>query len=275
MSFGDAVIDPALLRESSYQLASNTAGDGTGKLISLHATATEIRTCSQVMLGMQLRPGCLPQALPELSGGPTSWVVSAQAQRRLIMLLPTNLRRMGYSLHSESTLAPLQVHTISDTTFFSSNHSVTLLKDVCRNRGLKVGGNKRALIARLEEHDTISGVSSAGWVSSYSRFLCSRGRKAWPVKTRSALLALSSLKRVHASLKNISKAPYVVKTETMIRKTVVAATATKTMAVMKTKMLRAMMTEVASLLPVQWFQVRPPITSSYGAILYLTFPSIT
>ncbi|KAN0139095.1 hypothetical protein V8E53_003097, partial [Lactarius tabidus] len=42
-----------------------------------------------------------------------------------------------------------------------AKHSVTRLKDFCRERGLKVGGNKGALIARLEEHETVSpGVSS-------------------------------------------------------------------------------------------------------------------
>ena len=115
------------------------------------------------MLGKQLWPGYLPQAQPKLSGGPTFWVVSAQAQHHLIVLpLPTYLQQKGYSLYSKSALAPLQVHTISDHTFFSSNYSVTPLKDVCQNRGLKVEGNKRALIACLEEHDTTSGVSGAG-----------------------------------------------------------------------------------------------------------------
>jgi hypothetical protein len=36
-----------------------------------------------------------------------------------------------------------------------------LLKEACRKRGLKLEGNKGALIARLEEHDTASGVSGA------------------------------------------------------------------------------------------------------------------
>ncbi|KAF8267694.1 hypothetical protein EI94DRAFT_1462200, partial [Lactarius quietus] len=37
--------------------------------------------------------------------------------------------------------------------------SVTLLKELCRKRNLKVGGNKGELIARLEDHDAISGIS--------------------------------------------------------------------------------------------------------------------
>ena len=38
--------------------------------------------------------------------------------------------------------------------FLSSKLPVARLKDACRTRGLKVGGNKAVLIARLEGHDS-------------------------------------------------------------------------------------------------------------------------
>ncbi|KAH8981784.1 hypothetical protein EDB86DRAFT_417908 [Lactarius hatsudake] len=60
----------------------------------------------------------------------------------------------------------------ADLTLLSSKHSVAQLKDACRTRGLKVGGNKGALIARLEEHDASSSGARLTPQSDCERALC-------------------------------------------------------------------------------------------------------
>ncbi|KAH8990360.1 hypothetical protein EDB92DRAFT_1946696 [Lactarius akahatsu] len=60
----------------------------------------------------------------------------------------------------------------ADPTLLSSKRSVAQLKDACRTRGLKVGGNKGALIARLNEHDVSSSGASLAPQSDRERVLC-------------------------------------------------------------------------------------------------------
>ena len=106
--------------------------------------------------------GSPPLALPELRGDPTCptgptlcwWLVSPVWQ------MP--LWQMKTSLPSESCCVFVCL-VDGLTVFLSSKLSVTLLKGKCQERGLKVGGNKGVLIARLEEHDGT--VSDAMWSS--------------------------------------------------------------------------------------------------------------
>ncbi|KAH9173315.1 hypothetical protein EDB89DRAFT_1905340 [Lactarius sanguifluus] len=125
MSFGNcnAVIDPALLRVSSNRPALATPS-------TFVAGDGNVAPLSQVREEIAAR---------EPASGP------ARTQKR--------------SRVSRDT--PLTATGTDGGRLAYSKRSVAQLKDACRTRGLKVGGIKGALIARLEEHDAASGASLA------------------------------------------------------------------------------------------------------------------